>query len=72
MCESQFLGAYQDAKVGFGTAYNIKTSITRSLYECPFLAVGVKVGTMWNFLHFFLFIISFHNGSLAPILISLV
>lgn len=42
-CVLQFLGAYQDAKIGFGSAYNIKTSIMRSLYECPFLAVGVKV-----------------------------
>lgn len=43
----KFLGAYQNAKIGFGTAYNIKTSIMRSLYECPFLAVGVKdLGTV--------------------------
>ncbi|XP_074341776.1 protein ACCUMULATION AND REPLICATION OF CHLOROPLASTS 3, chloroplastic isoform X2 [Apium graveolens] len=43
----KFLGAYQDAKIGFGTAYNIKTSIMRSLYECPFLAVDIKdIGTV--------------------------
>ncbi|KAL1803508.1 hypothetical protein ACET3Z_032155 [Daucus carota] len=43
----KFLGAYQDAKIGFGSAYNIKTSIMRSLYECPFLALGVKdLGTV--------------------------
>lgn len=38
----KLLGAYQDAKIGFGTAYNVKASIMRSLYECPFLAVDVK------------------------------
>lgn len=37
----KILGNYKDAKIGFGSGYNIKTSIVRALYECPFLG-GVK------------------------------
>ncbi|XP_062113124.1 protein ACCUMULATION AND REPLICATION OF CHLOROPLASTS 3, chloroplastic [Humulus lupulus] len=36
------LERYKEAKIGFGAGYNIKTSILQSMYDCPFLGVGVK------------------------------
>ncbi|XP_024193612.1 protein ACCUMULATION AND REPLICATION OF CHLOROPLASTS 3 isoform X2 [Rosa chinensis] len=38
----QVLERFKEAKIGFGAGYNIKTSILRSMYDCPFLSVGVK------------------------------
>ncbi|KAK9935652.1 hypothetical protein M0R45_022745 [Rubus argutus] len=38
----QVLERFEEAKIGFGAGYNIKTSILRSMYDCPFLSVGVK------------------------------
>ncbi|XP_059446960.1 protein ACCUMULATION AND REPLICATION OF CHLOROPLASTS 3, chloroplastic [Corylus avellana] len=38
----EILESYKEAKVGFGAGYNAKTSILQSLYDCPFLGVGVK------------------------------
>ncbi|XP_050372013.1 protein ACCUMULATION AND REPLICATION OF CHLOROPLASTS 3, chloroplastic [Argentina anserina] len=38
----QVLERYKEAKIGFGAGYNIETSILRSMYDCPFLTVGVK------------------------------
>lgn len=39
----QILEVYKEANIGFGAGYNIKTSILRSMYDCPFLSMGVKV-----------------------------
>lgn len=39
---TKILQSYNEAKVGFGAGYNAKTSILQSLYDCPFLGVGVK------------------------------
>ncbi|KAF3976814.1 hypothetical protein CMV_000020 [Castanea mollissima] len=39
---TKILQNYNEAKVGFGAGYNAKTSILQSLYDCPFLGVGVK------------------------------
>lgn len=36
------LESYKEAKIGFGAAYNIRTSILRAIYDCPFLNVGLK------------------------------
>ncbi|KAK6252176.1 hypothetical protein QUC31_013896 [Theobroma cacao] len=36
------LGKYKEAKLGFGAGYNIRTSISQALYECPFIGAGVK------------------------------
>ncbi|KAH0990834.1 hypothetical protein GBA52_002317 [Prunus armeniaca] len=38
----KILEGYKEAKIGFGAGYNIETSILRSMYDCPFLSVGVK------------------------------
>ncbi|KAM7487850.1 hypothetical protein LguiB_025334 [Lonicera macranthoides] len=38
----KILGSYKNAKIGFGAGYNIKTSIVRAIYECPFLGIGIK------------------------------
>lgn len=38
----RILERYKEAKIGFGAGYNIKTSILKSLYDCPFLNVDVK------------------------------
>ncbi|KAK7854741.1 protein accumulation and replication of chloroplasts 3 [Quercus suber] len=39
---TKILQSYNEAKIGFGAGYNAKTSILQSLYDCPFLGVGVK------------------------------
>lgn len=39
---TKILENYNEAKFGFGAGYNAKTSILQSLYDCPFLGVGVK------------------------------
>lgn len=36
------LESFKEAKIGFGTGYNIKTSIAQAIYDSPFLGVGVK------------------------------
>ncbi|XP_057478095.1 protein ACCUMULATION AND REPLICATION OF CHLOROPLASTS 3, chloroplastic isoform X2 [Actinidia eriantha] len=38
----KILESYKEAKIGFGAGYNIKTSIMRAVYDCPFLSVGLK------------------------------
>ncbi|XP_028752621.1 protein ACCUMULATION AND REPLICATION OF CHLOROPLASTS 3-like isoform X2 [Neltuma alba] len=32
----------KEARIGFGAAYNMKTSILQSLFDCPFLGVSLK------------------------------
>ncbi|XP_058090470.1 protein ACCUMULATION AND REPLICATION OF CHLOROPLASTS 3, chloroplastic isoform X1 [Magnolia sinica] len=36
------LGSYREAKVGFGAGFNIKSSIARAVFDCPFLSGGLK------------------------------
>lgn len=36
------LGKYKEAKLGFGAGYNIRTSISQALYDCPFIGTGIK------------------------------
>ncbi|KAG9442443.1 hypothetical protein H6P81_018297 [Aristolochia fimbriata] len=36
------LEAHKQAEVGYGTGCNIKTSITRAVFDCPFLSSGLK------------------------------
>ncbi|KAK8507917.1 hypothetical protein V6N13_055387 [Hibiscus sabdariffa] len=36
------LGKYKDAKLGFGAGYDIRTSISQAIYDCPFIGAGVK------------------------------
>nr|GMD20967.1 protein ACCUMULATION AND REPLICATION OF CHLOROPLASTS 3 [Ipomoea batatas] len=36
------LEIYREAKIGYGAGYNIKTSILRATYDCPFLGVSLK------------------------------
>ncbi|KAL1186153.1 hypothetical protein V6Z11_A01G160800 [Gossypium hirsutum] len=36
------LGKYKEAKLGFGAGYNIRTSISQAMYDCPFIGAGVK------------------------------
>ncbi|KAL5554148.1 hypothetical protein UlMin_041549, partial [Ulmus minor] len=36
------LERYKEAKIGFGAGYSFKTSILQSIYDCPFLSMGVK------------------------------
>ncbi|XVE91892.1 hypothetical protein REPUB_Repub01dG0050600 [Reevesia pubescens] len=38
----KILGKYKEAKLGFGAGYNIRTSITQAMYDCPFIGPGVK------------------------------
>ncbi|KAJ7954471.1 Protein ACCUMULATION AND REPLICATION OF CHLOROPLASTS 3 [Quillaja saponaria] len=38
----KILKSHKEAKVGFGAGYNIKSSILKSLYDCPFLGVSLK------------------------------
>jgi hypothetical protein len=37
------LESYKEAKVGFGVGHNLKTSILRAIYDCPFFRPGLKV-----------------------------
>ncbi|XP_020987061.1 protein ACCUMULATION AND REPLICATION OF CHLOROPLASTS 3, chloroplastic isoform X3 [Arachis duranensis] len=39
---NKILANYKEAGIGFGAAYNIKTSILQSTLECPFLGVRLK------------------------------
>ncbi|XP_004497166.1 protein ACCUMULATION AND REPLICATION OF CHLOROPLASTS 3, chloroplastic isoform X2 [Cicer arietinum] len=44
-CNSEIikiLECYKEARIGFGAAYNIKTSILKSIFDCPFLGVSLK------------------------------
>ncbi|KAI9075711.1 hypothetical protein K1719_042327 [Acacia pycnantha] len=34
--------SYKEARIGFGAAYNMKTSILQSLFDCSFLGVSLK------------------------------
>ncbi|XP_010471599.1 PREDICTED: protein ACCUMULATION AND REPLICATION OF CHLOROPLASTS 3-like [Camelina sativa] len=36
------LESYKEAKVGFGVGHNLKTSILRAIYDCPFFRPGTK------------------------------
>ncbi|VVA95314.1 unnamed protein product [Arabis nemorensis] len=36
------LESYKEAKVGFGAGHNLKTSILRAIYDCPFFRPGIK------------------------------
>ncbi|KAL1216692.1 Protein ACCUMULATION AND REPLICATION OF CHLOROPLASTS 3 [Cardamine amara subsp. amara] len=36
------LERYKEAKVGFGVGHNLKTSILRAIYDCPFFRPGIK------------------------------
>ncbi|KAK9136079.1 hypothetical protein Syun_015409 [Stephania yunnanensis] len=38
----KILGNYETAKVGFGAGKNMKTSIARAVYDCPFVDGGIK------------------------------
>ncbi|XP_068640423.1 protein ACCUMULATION AND REPLICATION OF CHLOROPLASTS 3, chloroplastic [Aristolochia californica] len=33
---------YKQAEIGFGAGYNIKSSISRAVFDCPFLSSGLK------------------------------
>ncbi|XP_054825456.1 protein ACCUMULATION AND REPLICATION OF CHLOROPLASTS 3, chloroplastic isoform X3 [Prosopis cineraria] len=39
---NEIFARYKEARIGFGAAYNMKTSILRSLLDCPFLGVSLK------------------------------
>lgn len=39
----QVLQCHKEAKIGFGSGYNIRTSVVQAIYQCPFLSYGVKV-----------------------------
>ncbi|CAH9134380.1 unnamed protein product [Cuscuta epithymum] len=39
---SNILEGYREAKIGYGVGYDIKTSILRAAYECPFLGVSLQ------------------------------
>ncbi|XP_024627907.1 protein ACCUMULATION AND REPLICATION OF CHLOROPLASTS 3 isoform X2 [Medicago truncatula] len=39
---TKILECYKEARIGFGAAYNIKTSILQSIFDCPFLGVSLK------------------------------
>ncbi|XP_045831151.1 protein ACCUMULATION AND REPLICATION OF CHLOROPLASTS 3 isoform X2 [Trifolium pratense] len=44
-CNSEIikiLECYKEARIGFGAAYNMKTSILQSIFDCPFLGVSLK------------------------------
>ncbi|XP_010270753.1 PREDICTED: protein ACCUMULATION AND REPLICATION OF CHLOROPLASTS 3 [Nelumbo nucifera] len=36
------LEIYKEAKVGFGAAHNIKSSIAKAVFDCPFLGGGIR------------------------------
>ncbi|XP_010533244.1 PREDICTED: protein ACCUMULATION AND REPLICATION OF CHLOROPLASTS 3 isoform X2 [Tarenaya hassleriana] len=39
---TRILSSYKEAKVGFGVGHNLKTSILRAIYDCPFFRPGIK------------------------------
>ncbi|KAG2242584.1 hypothetical protein Bca52824_095575 [Brassica carinata] len=39
---TMILESYKEAKVGFGVGHNLKTSILRAIYDCPFFHSGIK------------------------------
>ncbi|KAG2254289.1 hypothetical protein Bca52824_084425 [Brassica carinata] len=39
---TMILESYKEAKVGFGVGHNLKTSILRAIYDCPFFRPGIK------------------------------
>ncbi|XP_057425050.1 protein ACCUMULATION AND REPLICATION OF CHLOROPLASTS 3, chloroplastic isoform X3 [Lotus japonicus] len=39
---NKILECYKEARIGFGAAYNIRTSIFQSIFDCPFLGVSLK------------------------------
>ncbi|KAK4784507.1 hypothetical protein SAY86_018875 [Trapa natans] len=38
----QVLQCYKEANIGFGSGYNIRTSIGKAIFQCPFLSYGIK------------------------------
>ncbi|KAL0372803.1 UNVERIFIED_CONTAM: protein ACCUMULATION AND REPLICATION OF CHLOROPLASTS 3 [Sesamum calycinum] len=40
-CREIFEG-YNEASIGFGASYNVKTSLLRAINDCPFLGVDIK------------------------------
>ncbi|KAG4907432.1 hypothetical protein JHK86_055916 [Glycine max] len=40
---NKILESYIEAGIGFGAAYNIKSSILQSIFDSPFLGVGLKI-----------------------------
>lgn len=36
------LQRYREAKIGFGAAYDMSTSISLAIYDCPFIGAGIK------------------------------
>ncbi|KAL2906942.1 Protein ACCUMULATION AND REPLICATION OF CHLOROPLASTS 3 [Bienertia sinuspersici] len=38
----EVLESYKEGRVGFGIGYNIKASIVKAVYDCPFLSIGLK------------------------------
>ncbi|KAK4423331.1 protein ACCUMULATION AND REPLICATION OF CHLOROPLASTS 3 [Sesamum alatum] len=40
-CREIFEG-YNEARIGFGAGYNVKTSLLRAINDCPFLGVDIK------------------------------
>ncbi|KAG4918657.1 hypothetical protein JHK84_055960 [Glycine max] len=50
---NKILESYIEAGIGFGAAYNIKSSILQSIFDSPFLGVGLKDSHIGIFLHTF-------------------
>lgn len=46
----QALERCKEGKIGFGSGYNIQTSILQAIYDCPFLSAGVEVMMMLIYL----------------------
>lgn len=36
------LESYREGRVGYGVGHNIKASIVKAVYDCPFLSIGLK------------------------------
>lgn len=39
----QVFDSYNEARIGYGAGYNVKTSLLRAINDCPFLGVDIKV-----------------------------
>lgn len=39
----QIFESYNEARIGFGTGHNVKTSVLQAINDCPFLGVDIKV-----------------------------
>ncbi|CAA3019207.1 ACCUMULATION AND REPLICATION OF CHLOROPLASTS 3 isoform X2, partial [Olea europaea subsp. europaea] len=38
----KIIDRFKEARIGFGAAYNIRSSILQAIYDCPFLGVNLK------------------------------